>query len=56
MSVGLLAAFVLGAASGYAAKALNAPPPTATHAAAVCPQGTHAAVWYSAGAWGCVSN
>jgi len=56
LSVGLLASFVLGAASGYAAKALNTPAPTASHAAAVCPRGTHVEVWYTAGAWACVSN
>ena len=56
LSVALLTSFVLGAASGYAAKALNTPPAAVSHAAAACPQGTHAEVWYSAGTWACVSN
>jgi len=52
----LLAAFLLGSASGYLVKGLT--PSAATtqqqHLAA-CPAGSHAAVWYTAGTWSCVS-
>lgn len=53
----LLAAFLLGSASGYLVKGLT--PSAATTAqqhAAACPAGSHAVVWYSAGTWSCVGN
>jgi hypothetical protein len=53
----LLAAFLLGNASGYIVRVLT--PSAATtqvqHAAA-CPAGSHAVVWYTADTWSCVSN
>ena len=53
----LLAAFLLGSASGYLVKALSpsAATPQPQHAAA-CPSGSHAVVWYTAGTWSCVGN
>jgi len=53
----LLAAFVLGSASGYVVKALT-PSAAATqqqHSAA-CPAGSHAVVWYTAHTWSCAGN
>lgn len=53
----LLAAFLLGSASGYLVKGLT--PSAATtpqQHAAVCPAGSHAVVWYTAGTWSCASN
>lgn len=53
----LLAAFLLGSASGYLVKGLTptaatAPPQHAT----ACQAGSHAVVWYTAGTWSCASN
>ena len=53
----LLAAFLLGSASGYLVKGLT--PSAATtpqHHAAACPAASHAVVWYTAGTWSCVAN
>lgn len=62
----LLAAFLLvfaiGIASGFVVRALSAPAAASTQRAAVqrvsqpCPSGSHVVVWYSANAWGCVSD
>lgn len=52
----LLAAFLLGSASGYAVGALtpNAAAPKVQHTAP-CPVGSHAVVWYTAGTWACTN-
>jgi hypothetical protein len=61
----LLAAFLifaLGSASGFVVRAVSSPTAAATQRVAVvrvtepCPSGSHVVVWYSAEAWGCVSN
>ena len=52
----LLLAFAIGATSGYALKAMTSRAAAPVRAAAICPAGTHVAVWYTAGSWGCVSN
>jgi hypothetical protein len=62
----LLAAFLLvfaaGIASGFVVRALSAPTAASTQQAAVervselCPSGSHVVVWYSAKAWGCLSD
>ena len=53
----IVVAFAAGATSGYAARTVTAPvAAAATHSAAACPQGSHAAVWYSARTWACVSD
>lgn len=54
--IALLLAFALGAVSGYMAKAISAPRAAAAVTAAVCPAGTHVAVWYSTKTWGCISD
>ena len=55
--VALVFGLVAGAAGGYAARALTVPVASATQqAAAACPSGTHAVVWYTAKSWSCVSN
>ena len=51
----LLTVFALGGASGYLVRT-SAPVPSAPRAAAACSAGTHAAVWYTAHAWACVSD
>jgi hypothetical protein len=52
----LLLAFAIGAISGYAAKSMTTRAAAPAQPAATCPPGTHLEVWYTAGAWGCVSN
>ena len=54
--VALLLAFAVGAASGYAVKAVSTPRAAAAVTSAICPAGTHVAVWYSAKSWSCLSN
>jgi len=56
MFAALLVAFALGAIGGYAVKAISIASASPTHAAAACPQGMHAVVWYTAGAWTCQSD
>ena len=54
--------FVLGSASGFVVRAVSAPTAASTPAVAVvrvtepCPSGSHAVVWYSPKAWGCMSD
>lgn len=62
----LLAAFLLvfavGIASGFVVRALSAPAaastqrPAVVHVSELCPSGSRVVVWYSAKAWGCVSD
>jgi hypothetical protein len=53
----LLAAYLLGGASGYVTNGLVAPRTTpVVLAKSACPAGTHAVVWYSAGTWDCEQN
>jgi len=56
MFAALLLAFALGAIGGYAIKAISITSVSPTHAAAACPQGMHAVVWYTAKAWTCQSD
>lgn len=53
----LLLAFVFGGASGYLVKAVTTTASiTPQQHVAVCPAGSHAVVFYTAGSWSCVSN
>ena len=58
----LLAIFVLGGASGYVVRAISVPIAASNLRVAVdrpiapCPSGSHAVVWYTGHAWGCVSD
>lgn len=55
----IVLAFVVGAASGYAARFVTTPAAAAAQGhstAAACPSGTHAVVWYTAKTWSCLSN
>ena len=58
----LLAIFVLGGASGYVIRAISVPIAASTlrvagdRPIAPCPSGSHAVVWYTGHAWGCVSG
>ncbi|TMF46720.1 MAG: hypothetical protein E6I23_01970 [Chloroflexi bacterium] len=55
--IALLAAFVLGSASGYAVKALSpGAAPVQQQRSSACPAGSHAVVWYTASTWACVKN
>ncbi len=54
--LGLIVAFALGSASGYAARTVASPAPQAAHSAAACPAGSHPVVWYTAKTWSCVSD
>lgn len=54
--LGLVVAFAAGSAGGYAARTVGAPTAPASHAAAACPAGSHAVVWYTARTWACVPN
>ena len=56
MFAALLLAFALGAIGGYAVKAISINSVSPTHAAAACPQGMHAVVWYTARAWTCQND
>jgi hypothetical protein len=57
-----LLVFALGSASGFVLRAVSAPAAASTQRVAVvrvtepCPSGSHVVVWYSAKAWGCVSD
>jgi hypothetical protein len=57
-----LLVFALGSASGFVVRAMSTPTAASTQRVAVvrvtepCPSGSHAVVWYSAGAWGCISD
>ena len=53
---GLIVAFALGTATGYAARTVNSPAALAGHVSVACPQGTHAVVWYTARTWECAPN
>ena len=53
---GLIVAFALGTATGYAARTINSPAAPTGHLSAACPQGTHAVVWYTARTWECAAN
>ncbi|HYL08372.1 MAG TPA: hypothetical protein VEU76_07465 [Candidatus Udaeobacter sp.] len=54
--IGLVFAFALGTATGYAARTGGRPNiPAARTAANPCPQGQHPVVWYSARSWACES-
>lgn len=53
---GLIVAFALGTASGYAARTVNSPGAPAGPIRAACPQSTHAVVWYTARTWQCAPN
>ena len=54
--------FALGSAGGFVLRAVSAPTAASNPGVAVvrvtepCPSGSHAVVWYSAKAWGCVSD
>jgi hypothetical protein len=54
--------FVLGSASGFVVRAVSAPTGASAQRVSVvrvtepCPSGSHVVVWYSAGAWACVSD
>jgi hypothetical protein len=49
--------FAIGALGGYAVRAVTTPVVAAAKpAVSACPAGSHVAVWYSARAWGCVSD
>jgi hypothetical protein len=62
----LLAAFLfvfaLGSVSGFVVRAVSAPGGASSQQVATvrvtapCPSGSHVVVWYSANAWGCVSD
>ena len=58
----LLVMFVLGGASGYVVRAISVPIAASTQRVAgdrpiaPCPSGSHAVVWYTGHAWGCVSD
>jgi hypothetical protein len=60
--VASLLVFALGSASGFVLRAVSAPTAASTQLVAVvrvtepCPSGRHAVVWYSAKAWGCVTD
>ena len=60
--IALLAALILGAASGYLLRALSVPISVPRQQIAVvgsgttCPLGTHVVVWYTARTWACVSD
>lgn len=54
--VAVVLAFVIGAASGYAARSLNSQVSVSTTNGAACPSGSHAVVWYTAKTWSCVGN
>ncbi len=56
MLAAVLMALFVGAIGGYAVKAISTPAVGATHAAAACPQGMHAVVWYTAKTWTCQSD
>ena len=56
MFAALLMAFVLGGIGGYAVKAITAPASVASRAAAACPTGMHAVVWYTAKTWACQAD
>lgn len=57
-----LLVFALGVAGGFAARVVSAPTVSSTQRVAIvrvaepCPSGSHVVVWYSAQAWGCVSD
>ena len=57
-----LVAFALGGASGFVVKAASLPAATSNQRVVVlritepCPSGSHAVVWYTAHAWGCVGD
>ena len=53
MVAALLLAFVLGGLGGYAVKAVSSPSSVAARAAAACPTGMHAVVWYTGKTWTC---
>jgi len=54
--------FLVGIASGFVVRALSAPAAASTQRSAVvrvselCRADSHVVVWYSAKAWGCVSD
>jgi hypothetical protein len=53
---GLVLAFALGTATGYAARTAGSSSAPATRAAASpCPQGQHPVVWYTVHSWACES-
>ena len=60
--IAFLLVFALGNASGFVVRSASAPAATSNHGAAVaqatapCPSGSRVVVWYSAKAWGCVSD
>ena len=60
--VAFLLVFALGSASGFVVRATIAPSVVSTPRvakaplAAPCPSGSHVVVWYTAHAWGCVSD
>jgi len=57
-----LLVFALGSAGGFVVRALSASTAASTQRVAVvrvtepCPSDSHAVVWYTAEAWGCVSD
>lgn len=56
-AIALIVAFVLGAAGGYAARAVSAPAAaTLVRAAAPCPTSERPVVWYTAHTWQCVAR
>ena len=56
MLAAVLIAFVLGGFGGYAVKAVTSPGSVASRAAAACPTGMHAVVWYTAQTWACQAD
>ena len=54
--LGLIVAFAVGSASGYAARVVVSPAAQTGHSAAACPAGSHPVVWYTAQTWECVSD
>jgi len=57
-----LLVFALGGASGFVVRAVSVPTAASTervalvHVTEPCPSGSHAVVWYTAKAWGCMSD
>jgi hypothetical protein len=59
--IALLAVFFLGGVGGYLVRGPSTPAALAQPAAgsrpvAICPDGTHVVVWYTARTWACVSD
>lgn len=58
----VIAAFAVGSAGGYTVRAVSTPIAASAQRVAVvritapCPSGSHVVIWYTAEAWGCVSD